>query len=199
MTTGEGGMIVFRDKETYEKAAAWHDHGHENNPAVPRWEDTRSSSGFNYRMMELQSAIGLAQLRKLPDVVRAQRQSRDLIWECISDLDGVEEREMPLGSFDTADALVFFVKDSKSAIKCRNELVAKGLGTKILPEAYSWHFAATWTHMSELVDRHDGNLERAFLKSHKLLSRAVALPISVKLDTGLPLRIRACIQAALNL
>jgi len=199
MTTGEGGMIVFRDKQTYEKAAAWHDHGHENNPAVPRWEDTRSSSGFNYRMMELQSAIGLAQLRKLPDVVRAQRQSRDLIWECISDLDGVEEREMPLGSFDTADALVFFVKDSKSAIKCRNELVAKGLGTKILPEAYSWHFAATWTHMSELVDRHDGNLERAFLKSHKLLSRAVALPISVKLDTGLPLRIRACIQAALNL
>ncbi len=199
MTTGEGGMIVFRDKETYEKAAAWHDHGHENNPAVPRWEDTRSSSGFNYRMMELQSAIGLAQLRKLPDVVRAQRHSRDLIWECISNLDGVQAREMPLGSFDTADALVFFVKDKKSAIKCRNELLAKGLGTKILPEAYSWHFAATWTHMNELVERHDGNLETTFIKSHKLLSRAVALPISVTLDTGLPLRIRACIEAALNL
>ncbi len=199
MTTGEGGMIVFRDKETYEKAAAWHDHGHENNPAVPRWEDTRSSSGFNYRMMELQGAIGLAQLRKLPDVVRAQRHSRDLIWECISDLDGVEAREMPMGSFDTADALVFFVKDNKTAIKCRNELLAKGLGTKILPEAYSWHFAATWTHMSELVERHDGNLETAFLKSHELLSRAVALPISVKLDTGLPSRIRACIHDAVKI
>ena len=59
MTTGEGGMIVFRDKRDYERAAAWHDHGHENNPAVPRWEDTRSGSGFNYRMNELQE-IGRA-------------------------------------------------------------------------------------------------------------------------------------------
>ena len=31
----------------------WHDHGHENNPKVPRWEDTRKV-GFNYRMTELQ-------------------------------------------------------------------------------------------------------------------------------------------------
>ena len=65
LTTGEGGMIVFRSKKDYERAAAWHDHGHENNPQVPRWEDTRSSSGFNFRMSELQAAVGLAQLKKL--------------------------------------------------------------------------------------------------------------------------------------
>ena len=50
MTTGEGGMVVFNQEEHYLRAAAWHDHGHENNPSVPRWEDTRTSSGFNYRM-----------------------------------------------------------------------------------------------------------------------------------------------------
>ena len=33
------------------------DHGHENNPRVPRWEDTRKSSGFNYRMTELQQLV----------------------------------------------------------------------------------------------------------------------------------------------
>ncbi|NBX13350.1 MAG: aminotransferase class I/II-fold pyridoxal phosphate-dependent enzyme, partial [Acidimicrobiia bacterium] len=63
MTTGEGGMIVFRDKRDYERAAAWHDHGHENNPAVPRWEDTRSGSGFNYRMNDAAQAhvfVGLS-------------------------------------------------------------------------------------------------------------------------------------------
>ena len=32
ITTGEGGMILFKNKKDYEKAAAWHDHGHENNP-----------------------------------------------------------------------------------------------------------------------------------------------------------------------
>ena len=110
MTTGEGGMLVFKNKEAYDRAAAWHDHGHENNPTVPRWEDTRSSSGFNYRMMELQSAVGLAQLRKLPDVIKSQRKNRNLIWNAISDLPGISMRSMPDGSYDTADALVFFVK-----------------------------------------------------------------------------------------
>ena len=66
-------MLIFRDEDVYKRAAAWHDHGHENNPNVPRWEDTRSSSGFNFRMMELQAAVGLAQLSKLHTIVTAQR------------------------------------------------------------------------------------------------------------------------------
>jgi 8-amino-3,8-dideoxy-alpha-D-manno-octulosonate transaminase len=49
MTTGEGGMIVFREEEIWKKAAAWHDHGHENNPAVPRWEDGYCCSASQQR------------------------------------------------------------------------------------------------------------------------------------------------------
>ena len=45
-------MVVFKKKDCI-KAAALHDHGHENNPKLPRWEDSRSSSGFNFRMNEL--------------------------------------------------------------------------------------------------------------------------------------------------
>ena len=59
ITTGEGGMLLFKKKQHFLKAKAWHDHGHENNPKVPRWEDTRQSSGFNYRMTELQGAVGI--------------------------------------------------------------------------------------------------------------------------------------------
>ena len=79
-------MVVFKEKAHFERAAAWHDHGHENNPAVPRWEDTRSGSGFNYRMMELQGAVGLAQLKKLPNVVNAQRENRDRLWHAQAEL-----------------------------------------------------------------------------------------------------------------
>ena len=64
ITTGEGGMVVSPDINLLNKARAWHDHGHENNPELPRWEDSRSSSGFNFRMTELQAAVGIAQLRK---------------------------------------------------------------------------------------------------------------------------------------
>ena len=46
ITTGEGGMILFKNKRDFLNAKAWHDHGHENNPKVPRWEDTRKKVGL---------------------------------------------------------------------------------------------------------------------------------------------------------
>lgn len=196
MTTGEGGMIVFRDEVFWKKAVAWHDHGHENNPKVPRWEDTRTSSGFNYRMMELQGAIGLAQLRKLSGVVEAQRRNRDRLWEAISDLAGVEPRTVPSGSYETADALVFLVPDSRMALQCRKELLEVGLATKILPEAYTWHFAGTWRHMPELVAAHGGDLHSAFPQSHAILSRAVSLPVGVNMADDVPCRARQAIARA---
>ena len=197
MTTGEGGMLVFKNKEAYDRAAAWHDHGHENNPTVPRWEDTRSSSGFNYRMMELQSVVGLAQLRKLPDVIKSQRKNLNLIWNAISDLPGISMRSMPDGSYDTADALVFFVKNSTCANNCREALLREGLGTKILPEAYSWHFASTWNHMPELVEGREGDLSNRFSKSHAILSTAVALPVSVNLPIDTPEKTRKALSSVL--
>jgi 8-amino-3,8-dideoxy-alpha-D-manno-octulosonate transaminase len=197
MTTGEGGMLVFRDDDVYQRAAAWHDHGHENNPAVPRWEDTRSSSGFNYRMMELQGAVGLAQLKKLPTVVEVQRKNKAKLWQEISDLGGIEQRAIPDGSYETADALVFMVANSRLAQQCRKELLSSGLATKILPEAYTWHFAGTWKHMPELIAAHGGNLDGAFQKSQDILSRAVSMPISVYMATDAPQRARQAIEKAI--
>lgn len=198
MTTGEGGMLVFRDEAVYQRAAAWHDHGHENNPAVPRWEDTRASSGFNYRMMELQGAVGLAQLKKLPGVVAAQRANRDRLWGAIAGLPDVEPRTVSDGAYETADALVFLVSDSQTALRCRKELLAVGLATKILPEAYTWHFAGTWNHMPELVAAHGGNLQAAFPQSHAILSRAVSLPVGVNMAEDVPLRVRQAIEKAMK-
>ena len=197
MTTGEGGMVVFRDKRDYERAAAWHDHGHENNPAVPRWEDTRSGSGFNYRMTELQGAVGLAQLRKLDDVVRRQRNNRDALWRAIADLPGVVARDVPSGSHETADALVFETRSKEVARDTRAALVAAGLSTKILPEAVTWHFAGTWSHMPELVATH-GELSTAFPATAQRLSRCVSLPIMVKMDEATPVKMRTAIESVVG-
>lgn len=198
MTTGEGGMLIFRDEAVYQRAAAWHDHGHENNPAVPRWEDTRASSGFNYRMMELQGAMGLAQLKKLPSVVAAQRENRAAMWQVIADLPGIEPRAVPENSYETADALVFLVKDNATARLCREALLQAGLATKILPEAFTWHFAGTWHHMPELVSSHGGDLSSAFTPSHTILSRAVSLPVGVRMAPEAPAKARSAIGKALS-
>ena len=180
MTTGEGGMIVFKEKKHYEKAVAWHDHGHENNPELPRWEDSRAGSGFNYRMNEMQGAVGLAQLRKLDYVVTKQRENAKLMQEVLKEYP-VELRTVMSGSYETSDALVFFVDSNKTAIDCRNALLKAGLGTKILPEAITWHFAGTWDHMPELVIRNGGDLQKAFPKSLELLNSSVSLPISINM------------------
>jgi len=198
MTTGEGGMVVFNDERLAEKAKAWHDHGHENNPAVPRWEDTRSGSGFNYRMMELQGAVGLAQLRKLDDVVAQQRRNAASITEAIADVQGIVPRVEPKGSAGTADAVIFGVRDKDAALACRRELLTRGISTKILPEATTWHFAETWVHMPELVAAHGGNLTEAFPRSRARLEAAVSLPVFVNMPEDFAGRVREALVAALG-
>ena len=131
--------------------------------------------------MELQGAIGLAQLQKLDHVVKKQRENKSRIMDVLSGLPSVSFREVPADSFETADALIFFVPDSNYAIACRNELLNVGLTTKILPEAYTWHFAATWDHMDELVTSHNNLLSESFPQSYSILSRSVSLPINLVL------------------
>jgi perosamine synthetase len=68
ITTGEGGMVLFKNDEDYEKAAILRDHGMSKQKRY--WHDM---VGYNYRMTNLQAAIGCAQLEKLDDFVSAKR------------------------------------------------------------------------------------------------------------------------------
>ena len=183
ITTGEGGMVVAKNPAILEKAKAWHDHGHENNPSVPRWEDTRSSSGFNFRMSELQGAVGIAQLRKLDGIVSRQREVHASLAAELQKVGVVELRKSPVGSSPSCDALIFQAPSAVAARAVRHALQEKSLGsTKILPEAISWHFAGSWTHIASLVEKH-GDLHRAFPISLDILEKSVALPISIN-DSG---------------
>jgi 8-amino-3,8-dideoxy-alpha-D-manno-octulosonate transaminase len=190
-------MIVAKDPNIINKAKAYHDHGHDNNPNFPRWEDTRSSSGFNYRMMELQGAVGLAQLKKLPEVIRCQRINKAKIKEKLLEFKEIRFREIPFLSEETADALIFYTETPEIALKCREELLKEKLGTKILPEAISWHFAGTWNHMKELVDRYP-NLSTAFPVSLKKLNHSVALPIVVNMDLSIPEKVASALKRVLR-
>ncbi len=175
MTTGEGGMVVFKDQMAFNRAAAYHDHGHENNPEFPRWEDTRSSTGFNFRMTELQGAVGIAQLKKLDGIVTSQRNNAQKIEKIICDK-GFEIRHKPKGAYETGDAVVFYCDTIDGAREKRNSLLNVGISTKILPEAISWHFAGSWDHIPEIKNYHTSD---RFSRSLDILSRAVAIPVFV--------------------
>ena len=198
ITCGEGGMILFKNKEHFKKAAAWHDHGHENNPNLPRWEDSRSASGFNYRMSELTGAIGIAQLRKLNLVINKQRENKELIWKELKNCRGVKLRESPIESYETADALVFFVENEATAKQFRKCFLNRGFSTKILPEAISWHFAGLWDHIKELKDHSEIELLNQFPKSKELLSKSVALPINYNMPDNYPKEVKNTYLEALS-
>lgn len=65
MTTGEGGAITTNSRELYEKALLLRAHGMVKTPGMKPWEYEMQELGFNYRITDIQCALGLSQLKKL--------------------------------------------------------------------------------------------------------------------------------------
>ena len=87
MTTGgEGGMLTTNDKVIWEKAWAYKDHGksydsvyHKKHPPGFRWQ--HDSFGTNWRMTEMQAAIGRVQLRKMPEWTAIRQRNAAILTE----------------------------------------------------------------------------------------------------------------------
>jgi 8-amino-3,8-dideoxy-alpha-D-manno-octulosonate transaminase len=183
ITTGEGGILVTDDTEVYLAARAYSDHGHEQNPKVPRGEDTRTRWGFNYKATEIQGAIGLAQLAKLDMVLERQRGNKKKLKDGLQSLPGIEFREVPDPAGDAGDTLVFFVGSRARASAAAKKLAVSGFGTKNLPDAIDWHYAGTWTHIFQDDPEYRGrDLEQVWRRSTELLRRAIALPVLVQMS-----------------
>ena len=64
ITTGEGGLVVTNDKKIYERLQFIRNQGRIN-----RGSFVHPEIGYNFRMTDIQSAIGLSQLEKLPEII----------------------------------------------------------------------------------------------------------------------------------
>ena len=62
--------LLTNEKRIDRYCREYHDHGHENNPKLPRGKDTRTIYGFNYRMTEMQGVIGKVQLQKINFIIK---------------------------------------------------------------------------------------------------------------------------------
>ena len=95
MTTGgEGGMVVTNSQHLCRKAWSFKDHGkcydavhNQQHPAGFRW--LHKSFGTNWRMTELQSALGRVALRKLPRWVELRRENAANMHKCLRELDAL--------------------------------------------------------------------------------------------------------------
>lgn len=85
-TGGEGGMITTNDKEIWQKIWSFKDHGknydkvyHQEHPPGFRW--LHDAFGTNWRMTEIQAAIGRIQLRKLPGWLATRKRNAVILDE----------------------------------------------------------------------------------------------------------------------
>jgi 8-amino-3,8-dideoxy-alpha-D-manno-octulosonate transaminase len=147
ITTGEGGMVISNDEGLWRNCSEYHDHGHDHavNPGG-RGGEGRRFIGFNYRMMELQGAIGLAQLAKLDSIVASQQKNKAILKEAASKIAGVSFRVILDEQGDSATFLSFMLPDKEQAAKVNQVLRDNKAGAINFGEN-SWHFYPSWEHL----------------------------------------------------
>jgi dTDP-4-amino-4,6-dideoxygalactose transaminase len=142
VTSGDGGMIITDDDDLYERCFAFHDQGHA--PLRDGVEiGKRPFLGLDFRYTELQAAVLLAQIRKLPPMLDHLRANKKRFKAHIADLPGLEFREVidPLDEIGTI--LTVILPTAKVA-----QGIAKDLGSKVIAEA-GWHVYSNMEHLLE--------------------------------------------------
>lgn len=95
MTTGgEGGMLLLRDKKAWQRAWAYKDHGKDYDAVSQPCKDAgfqwvHHTFGTNWRMTEVQAAIGRKQLKKLPKWLSTRRRNAGILHDGLKDIQGL--------------------------------------------------------------------------------------------------------------
>jgi len=80
ITTGEGGMVLFNDKTSFERALKFRDHGMSKSKRY--WHEV---VGYNFRMTNLQAAVGVAQMEKIESIIHSKKDVSDAYQKILRD------------------------------------------------------------------------------------------------------------------
>ncbi len=150
ITSGDGGMVVTDDEEVYTRCFAFHDQGH--SPLRTGVEiGKRPFIGLDFRFTELQAAVLLAQFRKLPQIVKHLRTNKRRYKEILSDIPGLEFREITDPEGECATMLTVILPSEAVARK-----IAHDLGTKVAADA-GWH---VYSNMEQILEQRTVTAEK---------------------------------------
>lgn len=139
VTTAEGGAALTNDKQLADKMALYRSHGITRDEALMEnfphggWYYEQIDLGFNYRMTELQAALGVSQMTRLSEFVALRHQLAERYYEKLADL----PITLPYQLAGTYSGLHLFVirlnlgKISKTHKEVFDELRANGIGVNV--------------------------------------------------------------------
>lgn len=101
LTTGEGGMVTTEDEEIAARLRTFRNHGISSDfrkrEEAGTWEFDQVELGFNYRIADINCALGRSQLTKQPEWVEKRRDVADRYRSALDDIPNVIPQEEPAG------------------------------------------------------------------------------------------------------
>ena len=148
-TAGEGGIIVTNDEKIYKTVDSYADHGHDH-MGNNRGMEQHPILGFNYRISELHAAVGVAQTRKVPQILEANRKNKKMLVDLLSKTDGISFSNLADPDSDSATFLNIMLPDTESAKATVTALNNAGVGGFNYWYTNMYHFINQWDHLKEM-------------------------------------------------
>lgn len=172
ITTGEGGLATTNDSELASRMAMFRSHGVTRDeqrmvgPSGGPWYYEQVALGYNYRMTELQAALGTSQMARLDEFVAARRALAAAYDVALADL----PLRLPGQHADTASSwhlYVVQVEDSSCRRKLFEQLRSEGIGVNVhyIPVHTQPHYRAL------------GFAPGDFPMAEDYYSRAISIPL----------------------
>lgn len=149
ITCGEGGAVITNNEEYYTNSDHFSDHGHDHH-GNDRGAEAHPFLGYNFRISELHAAVGLAQVRRLPEFLDIQKKNYSILREALSAIPEITFRKVPDGGEENYGFLNFFLPDLDTARRASQNLKTAGVDGCFHYFDNNWHYVRKWDHLKQL-------------------------------------------------
>ena len=146
ITCGEGGVVLTHQKNIYEKAHAYTDHGHDH-MGNDRGAEKHPFLGYNFRISELHAAVGLGQLSKLDYILKTQRNYKKILKNTLENIPEIRFRTLHDPAGDNAGFLSFFLPNESIAKKTMEIFAKNKIDACWNYYENRWHYIKNWEHL----------------------------------------------------
>ncbi|MDG5491215.1 DegT/DnrJ/EryC1/StrS aminotransferase family protein [Psychroserpens sp. SPM9] len=148
ITCGEGGAVITNNETYYVNADHYSDHGHDH-VGSDRGAETHPFLGYNFRISELHAAVGLAQVKRLPEFITIQKKHYTILRKALADIPEVSFRKVPEGGEESYAFLNFFLPDLDTARKVTTAFKEHGIDACWNYFDNNWHYVRKWDHLKD--------------------------------------------------